>query len=169
MSSRRLSMAFTGGLFLLMAWALWQAYGWELQASLMAWLIGLPTAALLAVQLGREILGRPEQSAPAGGSGLLRPPQDFPPKLDRQQRRRGQADEPGHEAGLQLPAVGLPQRPRHQQEQPAGEGHGEPPGAHGAVSAARWRRRSRITGKAMLARMTHRMISTPGRARKPKS
>lgn len=66
MSSRRFSIAFTGGLFLVMAWALWQAYGWELQASLMAWLIGLPTATLLAIQLGREILGRPEQAVPAG-------------------------------------------------------------------------------------------------------
>ncbi len=67
MNSRRLSIAFTGGLFLVTAWALWEAFGWELQASLMAWLIGLPTAALLAVQLAREILGRPEQAASAGG------------------------------------------------------------------------------------------------------
>ena len=67
MISRRLSIAFTGGLFLVMAWALWEASGWELQASLMAWLIGLPTAALLAIQLAREILGRPERAVPAGG------------------------------------------------------------------------------------------------------
>ena len=75
MSSRRLSIAFTGGLFLVMAWALWEASGWELQASLMAWLIGLPTAALLGVQLVREILGRWEQATPAGGDeqGLLDP------------------------------------------------------------------------------------------------
>ena len=75
MSSRRLSIAFTGGLFLVVAWALSEAYAWELQASLMAWLIGLPTAALLAVQLGREILGRPEQAVSAGGDepGLADP------------------------------------------------------------------------------------------------
>ena len=29
MSSRRLSIAFTGGLFLVMAWALWEASAWE--------------------------------------------------------------------------------------------------------------------------------------------
>ncbi len=74
MISRRLSIVFTGGLFLVMAWALWEAFGWELQASLMAWLIGLPTAALLAVQLAREFLGRPEQAASAGG--------DEPGRLD---------------------------------------------------------------------------------------
>lgn len=75
MSSRRLSIAFTGALFLLMAWALWEASAWELQASLMAWLIGLPTAALLALQLAREILGRPERaSSPEGDEpGLLDP------------------------------------------------------------------------------------------------
>ncbi len=75
MSSRRLSIAFTGGLFVMMAWALWEAAGWELQASLMAWLIGLPTAALLAVQLGRELLGRAERAVPAGEDepGLLDP------------------------------------------------------------------------------------------------
>ena len=75
MSSRRLSIAFTATLFLVMAWALWEAFAWELQASLMAWLIGLPTAALLVVQLVREILGRPKQAVPAGGDkpGLLDP------------------------------------------------------------------------------------------------
>ncbi len=75
MRSRRLSIAFTGGLFLVMAWALWEAYGWELQASLMAWLIGLPTAALLALQLVRDFLGQPEQAVSADGDepGLLDP------------------------------------------------------------------------------------------------
>ena len=75
MRSRRLSIAFTGGLFLLMAWALWEASTWELQASLMAWLIGLPTATLLALQLAREILGRPERAVTPEGDepGLLDP------------------------------------------------------------------------------------------------
>ena len=75
MSSRRLSIAFTGGLFLLTSWALWEASGWELQASLMAWLIGLPTAVLLAVQLARELLGRPEPAVAAEGDepGLMDP------------------------------------------------------------------------------------------------
>lgn len=93
MSSRRLSIAFTGGLFLVMAWALWEASGWELQASLMAWLIGLPTAALLAAQLAREILGRPELAAPAGGDepGLLDPPlavREAEPLDPAEERRR---------------------------------------------------------------------------------
>ena len=52
MSSRRLLHRLHGrDCSLMMAWALWEASAWELQASLMAWLIGLPTAALLAVQL----------------------------------------------------------------------------------------------------------------------
>ncbi len=93
MSSRRLSIAFTGGLFLVVAWALWEAFGWELQASLMAWLIGLPTAALLAVQLGRETLGRPEQAAPAGeDEPSLRDPslaeQETEPLDPAEERRR---------------------------------------------------------------------------------
>ena len=73
MSFRGLSIAFTGGLFLMMVWALWEAFGWELQASLMAWLIGLPTAALLAAQLARELAGRPEKAVAADedGPGLL--------------------------------------------------------------------------------------------------
>ena len=82
MSFRGLSIAFTGGLFLMMVWALWEAFGWELQASLMAWLIGLPTAALLAAQLAREGAGRADakpaaEDRPAAGRddgpGLLDP------------------------------------------------------------------------------------------------
>jgi len=57
MSFRGYSAVFTAALFLLMAWALWEASAWDVQASLMAWLIGLPTAALLALQLVREIVG----------------------------------------------------------------------------------------------------------------
>ena len=64
MSFRGYSAVFTGALFLLMAWALWEASAWDVQASLMAWLIGLPTAALLAVQLLREIAGRTDTAAP---------------------------------------------------------------------------------------------------------
>ena len=64
MKFRGFSALFTGVLLLVVAWALWEASGWELQASLMAWLIGLPTAALLAAQLGREILSQPEKQAP---------------------------------------------------------------------------------------------------------
>ena len=66
MSFRGYSAAFTGALFLLMAWALWEASAWDIQASLMAWLIGLPTAALLALQLVREIIGRTDQAARDG-------------------------------------------------------------------------------------------------------
>ena len=67
MNPRGLSVVFTGALFLLTAWALWEARGWPVQASLMAWLIGLPTAALLALQLAREILGRPDRADPVPG------------------------------------------------------------------------------------------------------
>lgn len=67
MSSRGPSVAFTGALFALTAWALWEARGWPVQASLMAWLIGLPTAALLALQLARELMGRPDRADPAPG------------------------------------------------------------------------------------------------------
>ena len=75
MRSRGPSVAFTGALFALTAWALWEARGWPVQASLMAWLIGLPTAALLALQLAREIMGRPDRAGPApdDGEGLFRP------------------------------------------------------------------------------------------------
>ena len=66
MSSRGYSIAFTGALFLLIAWALWQASAWDVQASLMAWLIGLPTATLLAVQLVRQVIGGAEQADAAG-------------------------------------------------------------------------------------------------------
>lgn len=69
MRSRGPSVAFTGALFALTAWALWEARGWPVQASLMAWLIGLPTAALLAIQLAREITGRPDRADPAPGDG----------------------------------------------------------------------------------------------------
>ena len=68
MSFQRYSMAFTAGLLLLTAYALWEASAWEIQASLMAWLIGLPTGSLLTVQLVREVIGRPEQAEPAEGS-----------------------------------------------------------------------------------------------------
>ena len=73
MSSGRCSMAFTAGLLLLTAYALWEASAWEVQASLMAWLIGLPTGGLLAVQLVREVMGRPEQTEPArdGEAGVF--------------------------------------------------------------------------------------------------
>ena len=73
MSFRAYSAVFTGALFLLAAWALWESRIWPIQASLMAWLIGVPTAVLLAVQLLREILGRPDEAAPAQGQdeGLL--------------------------------------------------------------------------------------------------
>ena len=67
MSSRGPSAVFTGALLALTAWALWEARGWPVQASLMAWLIGLPTAALLALQLAREILGVPDRADPAPG------------------------------------------------------------------------------------------------------
>lgn len=67
MSSRGPSVVFTGALLALTAWALWEARGWPVQASLMAWLIGLPTAALLALQLAREILGAPDRADPAPG------------------------------------------------------------------------------------------------------
>jgi len=75
MKFREFSALFTGVLLLVVAWALWEAAGWEIQASLMAWLIGLPTAALLAAQLAREILGQPEKVIPVGGDepGLLDP------------------------------------------------------------------------------------------------
>ena len=66
MSFRGYSAAFTGALFLLITWALWEARAWDVQASLMAWLIGLPTAALLALQLVREIIGRADQPAREG-------------------------------------------------------------------------------------------------------
>ncbi len=76
MSFRGYSAVFTGALFLLMAWALWEASAWDIQASLMAWLIGLPTATLLALQLVREILGRTDAAARDGdedpfGAALL--------------------------------------------------------------------------------------------------
>lgn len=67
MSSRGPSVVFTGALLALTAWALWEARGWPVQASLMAWLIGLPTAALLALQLAREILGKADRAEPASG------------------------------------------------------------------------------------------------------
>lgn len=67
MSSRGPSVVFTGALLALTAWALWEARGWPVQASLMAWLIGLPTAALLALQLAREILGKGDRAEPAPG------------------------------------------------------------------------------------------------------
>ena len=67
MSFRGYSAAFTGALFLLIAWALWEASAWDVQASLMAWLIGLPTAALLALQLGREIVGGTDTADRGGG------------------------------------------------------------------------------------------------------
>ena len=71
MSFRGYSAAFTGALFLLMVWALWEASAWDVQASLMAWLIGLPTAALLAVQLVREITGRADAGASGDGNDPL--------------------------------------------------------------------------------------------------
>ena len=66
MNFRGYSAGFTGALFVLMAWALWEASAWEVQASLMAWLIGLPTAALLGLQLVRQLMGRGENAAPGG-------------------------------------------------------------------------------------------------------
>lgn len=71
MSFRRYSAGFTAALFLLMAWALWEASAWDVQASLMAWLIGLPTAALLALQLVRQLMGRGENAPPGGGDDPL--------------------------------------------------------------------------------------------------
>ncbi len=68
MSFRRYSTAFTGALFLLAAWALWEARAWDIQASLMVWLIGVPTAALLALQLVRELAGRADATAARGGA-----------------------------------------------------------------------------------------------------
>ncbi len=65
MSFHGYSIAFTGALFLMLAWGLWEASKWEIQASLMAWMIGLPTAALLALQLARQIIGTDETPAPA--------------------------------------------------------------------------------------------------------
>ncbi len=68
MSFRGYSIAFTGALLLMMVLGLWEASRWELQASLMAWMIGLPTAALLALQLARQWIGAGEKPAPADGS-----------------------------------------------------------------------------------------------------
>lgn len=65
MSFRGYSTAFTGALFLMVAWGLWEASKWELQASLMAWMIGLPTAGLLALQLARQIVRADDKPAPA--------------------------------------------------------------------------------------------------------
>ncbi len=67
MSFRGYSTAFTGALFLMIAWGLWEASKWELQASLMAWMIGLPTVALLGLQLGRQLMGTDEKPAQADG------------------------------------------------------------------------------------------------------
>ncbi|MCY4487876.1 MAG: hypothetical protein OXF11_12300 [Deltaproteobacteria bacterium] len=73
MSFRGYSTVFTGALFLMLAWGLWEASKWEIQASLMAWMIGLPTAGLLALQLARQLAGSDEKAAPtdAGEPGML--------------------------------------------------------------------------------------------------
>lgn len=90
MSSRGPSVVFTGALLALTAWALWEARGWPVQASLMAWLIGLPTAALLALQLAREILGRADRAepAPGGEEGFLRAGVAGPAAADPAEERR---------------------------------------------------------------------------------
>ena len=94
MSSRGYSVGFTAALFLLMAWALWEASAWDVQASLMAWLIGLPTAALLALQLAREILGRADAAAPDGeddplGRALAAPAEDAREPAEERRRTAG--------------------------------------------------------------------------------
>lgn len=67
---RGFSVLFTFGLFSLAAWAVWQASHWPLQASLMAWLIGVPTAILLGIELVREVLGAKTGAGSDGPEGL---------------------------------------------------------------------------------------------------
>jgi len=63
MTFQRFSILFTFALFLLAAWAVWEARKWPLQASLIPWLIGVPTVILLAVELIREWMGRGAKNA----------------------------------------------------------------------------------------------------------
>lgn len=63
MSFRWLSALFTLFLLALLLWAVWDARGWPLQARLMPWVIGVPTALLVAVQLARDVRRKPAASA----------------------------------------------------------------------------------------------------------
>lgn len=71
MTSRGYSMLFTFGLFALAAWAVWEASHWPIQASLMAWIIGVPTVLLLGLELSREFMGR---QTPADSDHATNPP-----------------------------------------------------------------------------------------------
>ncbi len=58
MTFSRLSVLFTLCLLLLVAWAVWEAWQWPLEARLTAWMIGIPTVLLVAAVLIQELRGR---------------------------------------------------------------------------------------------------------------